>query len=76
MKEKFNIVLYDDRTNTHKNENEARRETFGKTNRNLENIPQTQDALYLYVMKAALQTGIWAKSCIPKSEIPTPGFWG
>ena len=44
----FIIVLYD---NTHEKVN-ARREMFCQDG-NLESIPPTQDALYLYVLKAS-----------------------
>ena len=47
--ERFIIVLYD---NTHGKVNEARREMFCQDG-NLESIPPTQDALYLYVLKAS-----------------------
>ena len=47
--ERFIIVLYD---NTHEKVNEARREMFCQDG-NLESIPPTQDALYLYVLKAS-----------------------
>ena len=49
---------------------------FFQKSRNIENYPLTQDALYLHVMRAALQAGIWAKNCIPNPETPTPSSWG
>ena len=73
--ERFIIVLYN-RVNTHENVNEGRREMFCQKSWRLENIPLTQDALYLHIMKAVLQTGIWWKSCNPNPEIPTPNSWG
>lgn len=53
----LSYVLYD-RVSTHENVNEARREIFCQKSESLENSPSAQDALYLDVMKAALQARI------------------
>lgn len=53
----LSYVLYD-RVSTHENVNEARREILCQKSENLENSPSAQDALYLDVMKAALQARI------------------
>lgn len=50
---------------THENVKEAEREIFCQKSSKLENIQPTVDVLYLHVMRATLQTGIfWAMSCI------------
>ena len=75
LTERF-IVVLSERVSTHENVNKERREKFCQKSWNLENAPSTKDAFYLYVMKTALQPGIWASSCIPDLEIPTPSSWG
>ena len=64
MIERF-IIIYYYIMDTHENVKEAERGIFCQKSSKLESIRPTVDALYLHVMRATLQTGIfWAKSCI------------
>ena len=70
------VLLYS-RVTTLTSVNEARKRMFAFGNRQLENIPPTQDALVLHVMRAMYQAGqIWGQILLPNPHIPSPERWG
>ena len=73
--ERFTLLLYD-KTSVLETVNEARRELFCKKNRNLENLPPTQDALAQHIKRAAYQESIWTTASNATNTIPLPSDRG
>ena len=73
--ERFTLLLYD-KTSVLETVNEARRELFCKKNRNLENLPPTQDALAQHIKRVAYQESIWTTASNATNTIPLPSDRG
>lgn len=56
--ERFTVLIYD-KTSDSKSVNETRMNLFCKKSRNFENLPPTQDALFLHVLRAIYQSAAW-----------------
>ena len=70
------VILWYNRTSRLSSINYCRRSLFSK-DRNLENIPPTQDALEQHALRVVYQAGfLWAQATVLKPVIPTPGEWG
>ena len=74
--QQFTVYLYDKNSNTD-NVDTARMTLFTQKNKEYNNIPPTQDALKMHVLRAAYQAGyIWGQALKPCPELPSPGDWG
>lgn len=56
--------------------NECRRILFTQKNRNVENIPPTEEALRQHLKRAMLQSRIWRQCLQLQPELPNATSWG
>ena len=69
--ERLSVVLYD-KTSSLSLVNEAREELFCRKNRNVGNIPPTQNALLQHTKRSIYQAGIWTTSYLAHQVLPSP----
>ncbi len=74
--ERFVILMYE-KTSDKDNIDEARKDSFTKKSRSLENIPPTKAALAQHILRAQIQTITWKNSCMksPPAQDPAEFSW-
>jgi hypothetical protein len=57
--------------------NECRKYLFTRKDRQLENIPPTEDALYQHTLRAVYQgVHVWGQALVCDQNLPSPSAWG
>ena len=74
--ERYIVIMYD-RGISESHVNSARQVLFTKKRREIENIPQTQDALIQHLLRVSYQAGhVWSQSLVKQPFIPSPEEFG
>ena len=74
--ERFVVVMYRRTSQAHK-VNDARKQLFANSNRQIENIPPTKAALFEHAKRAVYQAGhVWGQTILRDPQLPSPGLWG
>ncbi|MES9882849.1 MAG: hypothetical protein ABW185_18430 [Sedimenticola sp.] len=74
--ERYIVLLYD-RCSPDAAVNQARKTLFAQKNRQIENIPPTQDALSQHLLRVAYQAGhVWSQALLPAPQLPSPEDFG
>ena len=71
------IIIMCDRGSSETNVNNARQDLFTRKQRQIENIPPTQDALYQHMLRVGYQAGhVWGQSLVKQPLLPSPADFG
>ena len=71
------VVLMYDRGSSESNVNCQRQILFASKGREIENLPPTQDALSLHLLRVGYQAGhVWGQALIKEPQLPSPANFG